>query len=227
MTQNFKIAIWLLKIQTFCEISSNLFNPQIIFSNINYISNYDLEVYGKMDIGNMISSFAAILAAAGAFFSAYTNLKAADRKNEVDVKIKSRIAWIQEVRHKTADVLAAYYEYKLFHNKLSNNSSHDLKLDELKAKLKFLKSVELLSLYFADDSKVPNNLNLQDKNSEGYQLLLTPKKGRHTNKGKHPYIIKLLDSLKDNTLTKDDDIQKLKQIISQYLKIEWDRAKNS
>lgn len=153
---------------------------------------------------------------------------------DADLKATARIQWIQEVRKYSALVitgLSASIENPLIHNPQG--------LMELK------KNAELLMLYFSSKSSEQANESIaivssipRDEKSPDIMLLNKQMKdilyNQESNKGKNEYIKEYIKKLvkyftKMETGTPPEilynEIEYFREVVSIYLKIEWDKAK--
>lgn len=156
-----------------------------------------------------------------------------DNKINANVKSKARIAWMQEVRNNTSFFLTAYSNYRICNREMQNTSTNDpdysKKVKDKEISLnEFKNASSLLSLYFADKAKKSSNVidvkkfDLKDESNIFYKKVYDDE----TNAGKHQYINILLEDVVKDAKSKEELVESIKEIISIYLKVEWDKVKN-
>ncbi|OAJ96555.1 hypothetical protein A7U61_11755 [Lactococcus lactis] len=162
-----------------------------------------------MSYTNWVSLIVGLLALGGVIFGAFYKTWQ-DKKN---IKMQARIQWIQEVRNHTAELLSRGYADK--------NTGYYFK-----------KEIETVCLFFttneSETSAIPNSDEFEICLEEINKLEKENEKS-DKNKNKHTYIIQLAQNLKkysDNQEYLDKYLPKFREVISTYLKHEWDRANN-
>ncbi|TPR53167.1 hypothetical protein [Apilactobacillus kunkeei] len=168
---------------------------------------------------------------------------------QADVTALSRIKWIEEVRKISADYISALNEYYFHHNdpykkenfmelsyrmklyfpiNFSDNMSN-LKEEDKENILGLVKEViEEAEEFLKED--VNNYSTIYD--SDAVKKFI---KNRHSNIGKSPFINRMFDDnfkimMAYGTPQKEKEneiIDTTIEVISTYLKVEWDRAKNN
>lgn len=169
------------------------------------------------------------------------------RKIEADVKSKSRIEWIQTVRNISAEYIASIYSISpILEKKYVWNEEID---DESLQKnlYNFLLQSARLRLYFANTTNFKGKMNAQGMLTfDPYEIeyMLNDNNNKEKNGKIQEYIMSFERLIEDYSKGHVDDSLKgnsksvialtynvmkytdnFTQIISIYLKIEWDRAK--
>lgn len=157
--------------------------------------------------------------------------KITNHQISANIKAQSRINWIQDVRIATTNLIISYFEYWS-----NDNTQKDLN--------KVHERTILLSLYFGDKRNeygisIASESFFKADKLENDRLMKLLKKDSD-NDGKNAIIVDLIKSLYsalESTLPSKTEsiVQKnienyliqLQEVISLYLKIEWDRAKNN
>lgn len=168
---------------------------------------------------------------------------------QADVTALSRIKWIEEVRKTSADYISALNEYYFHHDNeekkenfielsyrmklyFSNNFNDNMsnKNEEDEKRIRNL-AIEILE---KSTDALKGNANINDTVYDIHSLkeFIENKDG---NTGKSPFINRMFDDnlrimLSDGILeekNKNEMVDTTIDVISTYLKIEWDRAKNN
>lgn len=157
--------------------------------------------------------------------------KITNQQISANIKAQSRIDWIQHVRLATTNLIISYFEY------WSNDNTKEYlnKVHE---------STILLSLYFGDKRNeygmsISDESFFKEKKLENKRLMQVLKKTKD-NEGKNAIIVDLIKSLytalesnapSETKSIVQTDIENylidLQEVISLYLKLEWDRAKDN
>lgn len=162
-----------------------------------------------MDSGNWVSLIVAMVALVGVIFgNIYKTWQ--DKQN---IKMQARIQWIQDVRNHTAELLTRGYADK--------NTGYYFK-----------KEIETVCLFFATDESKELTPSIGYDFEEYFKKIEDLERTNleeDKNNNKHTFIIQLAQILKghsDNQEYLDKYLPKFREVISTYLKHEWDRAKN-
>lgn len=173
------------------------------------MTNIFLNEHGVFQWGSIV----AIAAIVTLIVSCFENRKLLNHQKKLNdenfkgnIVSKARIEWIQEVRKKSVDFIAACYDYFRY-AKLHNDKYDDEKIIELKNIIE--KNATLLILYFGPDSG-------ENKNNDFIVYLITTLSEKITNKDNWYSTEHILN------LEKEVDV--LKDFLRIYFKAEWKRA---
>lgn len=206
-------------------------------------------------------NYLAIIAFIVSIITIFTTNTVEKMKIRADIKAKSRIKWIQEVRELTSELLTSYNnfivlddQYFLMGRDISKDPYYNYELSKINSEI--MTTSYKLMLYFSPSKKIKGGkLNLKDELSFGDE-----KKGEEISK-KNSQVLGFLYNTKNNSqknallcgfikqlsectiyssyffeFDTDSDVLnnrkiikdyffELQNIISIYLKIEWDIAK--
>ncbi|MDR0984047.1 MAG: hypothetical protein LBL93_03435 [Ruminococcus sp.] len=204
-----------------------------------------IEKMSSEDITNIIGSLVILLAA-------YLAYKSVNKQIRGDVVAKSRIEWIQEVRKLTADLISTYSELQLLIVKYRINNAN---VNDIVTKgTEILNKTQLLSLYFTAKPKQEISCeNYNDYETNIYNKLINNKEPKKTNarivkmldyicSETIKYCSLEIDLIKSDFHSNPKNEQQkqeykkrkkviegytvqLREVMSLYLKIEWDKAK--
>lgn len=233
----------------------------------------------------ILAAIVSIIALVISWYNSNQTNKLAKEKIDADIKARSRINWIQNVREATVQVEDSFRNLYIvsYENKVNVRGTYNKQLEM--ALTKYQNKLNMLILYFGskdnDDSELniekelktvatPNDINLFDDlelkearqkvKDNGIEIEEAKKinqkvldklldKNRTDNSGLNGIIVSLLNQLNKNSnisfgskgdnkkflvSTKEEDntrvinkyVLKIVPIMSLYLKIEWDIAKN-
>lgn len=194
-------------------------------------------------LGATAAILAAFIALIGVFYTV--------QRTKRNIKMQARIDWIQEVRKQTAEFITGIVNITVGKNKVNliryyqeegcekGTSEYNLYNHEVikihgemeDRSVNFWNKGQILSLYFADIENINENLNYKN-----YDDRLTFLKNVNSNKNKNFYIVEFIRDILKNfesdrkgedvvTPLPEDYLEDFREIISIYLKIEWDIAK--
>lgn len=191
----------------------------------------DIGSMSNKDIGNTIQFITLIMTIILLIVNiiyTHKNLKQTkeleNKKIAADIKAKSRIKWLQEVRSHTSNMISKHTKYLKAFKLCQNHDSDENERLKSESYMDFVESIDFLRLYFVHTDK-PKKIDIKDLNDENSELYISIFKD--TNEDKHAYIGPLLNELKKQAEQKSKYIEIIIQSIGKYLKIEWDKAKNA
>jgi len=176
----------------------------------------------------MLAILAAISGAiAGGVFTAVIS----QQKIKSEVRASTRLEWIKEVRELTARIINSYYQIQRYYNSAvkylppSRASSYQ-NIDDYKnlenELISLSNDITLFKLYFSTIRINPVNVEQPNKENIYMRKLADQVKNESTR-----VKIALDGPMKHRRKFKNIHINKFSNFTSDYLKKEWDRAKNN
>lgn len=139
-------------------------------------------------ISATVSVISAGLVFAGVIMNIYTQRKIAKQQIDANLKAKARIEWINEVRHKSSDLISLLL------------SLQKKEIDYNEQWLKIEEASELLKLYFSynDTEDISNDVSFGDEGITFSEKAKSIIEKNDDNKGKNKYLRSCVDVLVDN-----------------------------
>lgn len=139
-------------------------------------------------ISATVSVISAVLVFVGVIMNIYTQRKIAKQQIDANLKAKARIEWINEVRHKSSDLISLLL------------SLQKKEIDYNEQWLKIEEASELLKLYFSynDTEDISNDVSFGDEGITFSEKAKSIIEKNDDNKGKNKYLRSCVDLLVDN-----------------------------